>query len=291
MVSANSQSIFVSTVCLPWVQPINSRVSLYQSCGLNAIEFGGGVSVSKNSLSQIKRLGSQFLIHNYFPPPCNAFVLNLASGDDYIRQRSLDLVSEAIDLASHIGAPFYSVHAGFITDPTGFEQTSFVFPAPASPDEAASAMNRFIAAMKIVLDCADHFRVGVLVENNVCTPESCGKLLLQTAEEFLSLFSVLPSSHLGILLDTGHLNVTARTLGFDRTAFVEQVAPHVRAIHIHDNDGTADTHQPIRPNSWVIDVLHRPEFASLPLIVEAKFDDITELCQHVSWLKNEIERK
>ena len=287
----DSQSIFVSTNCIPGLQSIISRVSMYQRSGLNAIELGGGITVSDNSLSQITQTEARFLIHNYFPPPIDAFVLNLASDNNDILRRSLDMVSNAIDFAAHIGAPFYSVHAGFITDPEFFDGNSFVFPSPRSPDQADYAINRFTTAMKTVVDHAERRGVGILIENNVCSEQLRGKLLLQTAEEFLPLFSVLQSSHLGLLLDTGHLNVSARTLGFDRMSFIDKMVPYIKAMHIHDNDGIADTHQPIRPDSWVLDILRRPEFAALPLVVEAKFNSMTELCRHVEWLRNEIRRR
>lgn len=283
--------LFVSTACLPGVQSVTSRVSLYRSHGLDAIELGAGVSADKDNLSQVAGLECQFLVHNYFPPPPEPFVLNLASGDAGIRQQTLDFVSEALALTARLGAPFYSVHAGFITDPTSFGTTSFVFPMPASPDEAQCAMDRFIATLEIVTDHAQRLGVQVLVENNVCSPELSGKLLLLTADESLRLFRALPSPYLGVLLDTGHLNVTAHTLGFDRMSFVDEVAPYVRAFHIHDNDGAADTHQPIQPGSWVLDVLRRPEFAGLPIVVEARFEAVTDLRRHVDWLNMELGRE
>ena len=291
MAGSNTHSIFVSTVCLPGVQPITSRISLYRSHGLNAIELGAGVSVDKDSLSQVAGMGCQFLVHNYFPPSPEPFVLNLASGDDSIRKRSLDLISEALALTARLGAPFYSVHAGFITDPTSFGMTSFVFPMPASPDEPQFAMDRFTTALEIAVDRAQHLGVQLLVENNVCSHELRGKLLLDTADEFLTLFHILPSPYLGILLDTGHLNVTAHTLDFDRMSFVDEVTPYIRAFHVHDNDGIADTHQPVQPGSWVFDVLRRPEFAGLPIVVEARFETVADLRRHVDWLKTELGRE
>lgn len=291
MAGSNAHSIFVSTACLPGVQPITSRISVYRGHGLNAIELGAGVSADEDSLSQVAGMECQFLVHNYFPPPRNPFVLNLASGDNDIRQRSLDLVTQALTLTARLAAPFYSVHAGFITDPISFGTTSFVFPMPASPDEAQLAMDRFTTALETVLDHAQHFDVQLLVENNVCSRELRGKLLLLTADGFLKLFRVLPSPDLGILLDTGHLNVTAHTLGFDRISFVDKLAPYIRAFHVHDNDGKDDTHQPVQPGSWVLDVLRRPGFASLPIVVEAKFDDVTGLRRHVDWLKDELDSK
>jgi len=291
MAGSNTHSVFVSTACLLGVEPITSRISLYRSYGLNAIELGAGVSVDEDGLSQIAGMECEFLVHSYFPPPSTPFVLNLASGDVSICQRSLDFVLEALALTARLSAPFYSVHAGFITDPTSFGTTSFVFPIPATLDEARSAMNRFTTSLKISLDWAERLGVGLLVENNVCSHALRGKLLLQTAEEFLALFDVMRSPHLGILLDTGHLNVTAHTLGFDRMTFVDQTTAYVRAIHIHDNDGTADTHQPVQPGSWVLGVLRRPEFAGLPIVVEAKFDSVIELRRHVHWLWEQLGRQ
>jgi sugar phosphate isomerase/epimerase len=226
------------------------------------------------------------LVHNYFPPPPEPFVLNLASADAATRARSLELVLNALELTARLGAPFYSVHAGFITDPTGFGTTSFIFPMPESPREGQAAFQRFVASLHEALNHARRLGVRLLVENNVCSPELRGKLLLQTAAEYSELFQALPDEHLGILLDTGHLNVSAHTLGFDRMAFVEQVAPHVGALHLHDNDGTADTHQPITETSWVQDVLRHLADQHVPLIIEARFAEAASVRQHADWLRS-----
>lgn len=286
-----THSVFASTACLPNSEPLKSRVALYRSHGLQAIELGAHVSVHKDRLTQVANTDCSFLIHNYFPPPVEPFVLNLASSDQTVCKRSLSLVSEALVLSKRLGAPFYSVHAGFITDPTGFGTTSFIFPMPELSNETQRAKERFIDALNVALEEATRLDLQLLIENNVCSPELRGKLLLQTAAEFLELFEAMSTPHLGILLDTGHLNVTAHTLGFDPFDFVDQVAPYVRALHVHDNDGTADTHQPVQPKSWVLEVLRRPEFAPLPIVVEAKFDSVTELRQHVDWLKEELGRE
>jgi len=287
---ANVNPIFVSTVCLSELQSIDSRVTLYKRHGLDAIELGAGISSNEIIPSQISKMECQFLVHNYFPPPVDPFILNLASNNTNIRQRSIDFVSEAIALTASLGAQFYSVHAGFITDPTTFENNSFVFPTPTSPDAYHCALNRFTAALEVEINCAEHFGIGFLVENNLCTTALRGKLLLQTADEFIELFDKIKSKNLGILLDTGHLNVTAHTFGFDPISFVDQVAPHIRAFHVHDNDGITDTHQPIKPDSWILDVLRQPKFANLPIVIEAKFKNINDLYEHVNWLRLELKK-
>lgn len=283
--------IFTSTACLSGVQPLPSRIDLYRDHGLTAIELGAGVSVEKRSLSQIAKMEIQFLVHNYFPPPSEPFVLNLASSDEWVRQRSLAFVCSAIDLSARLNAPFYSVHAGFITDPSGFGKDSFVFPEPDSKDAGQFAMERFVGSLEAILGRAQRVGVRILIENNVCTSTLRGKLLLQTADEFLTLFRHLSSPYLGVLLDIGHLNVTARTLSLDRVAFVNKLTPHIRAFHVHDNDGTVDMHLPIMPDSWAFDLISRSDFMHLPLVIEARFRTMVGLFEHVKWLRRELRRE
>lgn len=288
MIMRTSPSIFVSTACLPGGEHILSRLSQYLENGLCDVELGARVLVDQDALAKLSEMKGRFLIHNYFPPPADPFVLNLASADASIRQRSLDFVSNALVLSARLSAPFYSVHAGFITDPTAFGTTSFIFPMPTTRDESRFAMRRFIESLGVVAKHVQQLGVQLLIENQPCSQELRGKILLQTAAEFKELFQNLPSQNLGILLDTGHLNVSAHTLGLDRIAFVDQVAPYIRAFHVHDNDGMVDIHQPVQAGSWVLDILRRPEFAQLPLVVEAKFKNVNELRDHVNWLKAEL---
>jgi sugar phosphate isomerase/epimerase len=182
----------------------------------------------------------------------------------------------------------YSVHGGFVTDPIGFDGTSFVFPEPDSADAATRAQERFAEALRPAVARAEQLHVRLLVENNVCSERHVGKLLLQRAEEFAALFEALPSPALGALIDFGHLNVSARVLSFDRLEMISALAPHVGGFHVHDNDGLADSHRPIRAGGWVTEVLGRAEFAGLPAAVEARFDDAAELAEHVRWLEREI---
>jgi sugar phosphate isomerase/epimerase len=288
--NAGSRPVFVSTACLPQSAPLHRRLSVYGSFDLKRVELGARVSVTPEDVErvvgQVDR-GWQFLVHNYFPPPPVPFVLNLASEDEATRWRSLDLIDRALALTSRLGATYYSVHGGFVTDPVSFGTTSFVFP-PVRLGEASAAMDRFVATVTTALRSAERYGVQLLVENNVCSPELRGKVLFTTAQEFQDLFDAVPSPYLGMLLDTGHLHVSAATLGFDPEVFVSDVAPYVRAIHLHDNDGFSDTHRPADPRSPMMALLRRPEFAIVPLIVEAQFDGVADLREYVRGLREEL---
>jgi sugar phosphate isomerase/epimerase len=278
--------LFVSTSCIAAPQLLEGRVAEFLDNGLKYIELGAGVILDKNSLSWIKAQKCQFLIHNYFPPPSESFVLNLASSNADIRSQSINFVCATLQLCAQMSIPFYSVHAGFITDPVGFGETGFILPYPDSPDAPRQAMARFIDSLAICATEAKRLGLRVLVENNVCPQDLVGKLLLQRAEEFEELFRMLPARlPLGILLDTGHLNVSARTFGFDVMDFVHTLAPYVMAFHVHENDGVSDTHQPVQEGSWIVELLNRKQFERLPVVLEARFDNVSAIVQHVDWLK------
>jgi sugar phosphate isomerase/epimerase len=283
-------TIFVSTACLLGHQRLTERLNLYQRNGFNDIELGARVSVERDIISNLKTWDGNFLIHNYFPPPKTSFVLNLASVNEEIRRRSVGLVCTALALSSCLGAPFYSVHAGFVTDPTAFGGKSFVFPTPSSTAERDRALGRFAETVRECMETAEMLGVDLLIENNLCAHEHKKILLLQTPDEFEEFYDICTDGKPGILLDTGHLNVSAHTLEFDRMDFVERLVPHIRALHLHDNDGNEDSHQPALGGSWVIELLKESQIQKLPWIVEAQFSSIDQLCSHVDWLRNEIRK-
>jgi len=286
--------LYVSTACLSPAEGLLARLTAYEAHGLNAIELGAGVTIGDPGVFETKNLpalktgGRRFLIHNYFPPPRESFVLNLASPDDALRRRSLDFVTAALDLAARLDVPYYSVHAGFVVDPLEMGPTSFRFPPLPSPDEPRRAMERFVSAIEPAVSHAESVGVGLLVENNVCPADLRGKLLLQTAEEFRDLLDACPSESLGVLLDTGHLQVAARTFGFDCAGFVDALGPYVKVVHVHDNDGFVDTHEPIGADGWAAKMLGTPPLADVPVVVEARFDSMDSLLAHVRWLESDV---
>ena len=286
----NPQVIFVSTACVKGQQPLIERINDYQAAGIEGIELGMNVAVEPGNIDQLATMEGNFLVHNYFPPPEKSFILNLASEDIGVRQQSIDLAKRALDLSQALGAPFYAIHAGFVSDPCGFGNPYFLFPEITDADARPKALARFLDALGIVHQYALEREVELLVENNVCAPEIFGQVLLDSTEEYPALFKAIDSQTFGLLVDFGHLNVAAHTLGFDRLDFIDQLAPYIRYFHVHDNDGTHDSHNPVEPGSWVLEVLRRPDFAAIPLVVESKFEDVFSLAKHVKWLQEELER-
>jgi sugar phosphate isomerase/epimerase len=268
--------IHASTACVG-TRDLWETLDAYRAAGLTAVELGATRIDDVSDLAQrLRDTGLDFAVHNYFPPPREPFVLNLASPDDGIRRRSLELARNAIDLCADIDAPFYSVHAGFVLDPVGRDGDGFAFADP-EPGAADVALDRYADAYAQLSRHGGERGVAVLVENNVCTPSLRGKLLLQTTDEFAELRRRVPET--AILVDTGHLNVSARTFGFDPTEFVEALGPAIGGWHLHANDGSADTHDPAAPGWWAIEML-----GTAPVVVEARFETVEELADYVAWL-------
>ncbi len=253
--------------------------------GLGGLELSSGLPYSPEILSQAQAAKDRklrLLVHNYFPPPREPFVLNLASPDSVTLEASLKLCREAIDLSAHLGAPFYSVHSGFAmrlsADQLGQPET-----------QAGLAQDRLIdrgEAEKIfrhsVGELSQHAKnrgVGLLLENNVVTSKqvAAGRahtLLMTSPKEMCAFVDDLQDSNVGLLLDTGHAKVAAAALGFSPGECFDLLGDRVRALHLSDNDGHADSNRPFSQDAWFAPFL--AERKNIPAVIEVYRLDAAE---------------
>jgi len=281
---------YASTAALADSADLWERLGDYRRAGLTAVELGAGVRPTSTPIdleslaTSLRELEVSLLVHNYFPPQQVPFFLNLASRDDEIRARSVKMVEGGLTLSARLGASHYSVHGGWVTDPTGVGRTSLILAEPIDSDAARTAGERFAYSVDHLLALAESLEVDLLIENNVCSPELVGKVLLASGEDFDRFLLRFRSERLGILVDLGHLRISAETLGFTPEAFVDEMAPHIRAFHAHDNDGKTDLHEPVQEGSWALGILRRPEFVDAIAVDEARFVSAAALARHVEFL-------
>jgi sugar phosphate isomerase/epimerase len=209
------------------------------------------------------------LIHNYFPTPETPFVLNLASLNPVIREKSVEHCRQAIRLARQVGSPFYSVHAGFCVDPDAKDLGKTFQFGTHIPREAH--WEAFIGALRMLVQEAEQQGVDLLVENNVTIasnigPDGIPPLLCTAPEETGRMLKEISSSRFGMLLDIGHLKVSALSIGFDPEAFIRTVQTKLKAIHHNDNDGLVDNNKPCGPSYWFLPYM--PLFKSATHILE-----------------------
>jgi sugar phosphate isomerase/epimerase len=291
----SAAAIYASTACLPRQFPtLGAQLAAMTAAGLDAIELGYSPPLADLALPRdLGRFPARYLVHNYFPAPTEPFVLNLASQHATTLSRSREFCHTAIELSAALGAPFYSVHCGFLAelDPSSLGR-KLTF---ADVTDYERGYATFVESLQELVTVAEHANIVLAVEPNVVAAFNLiegrnALLMLAEPREFFRLLKDFSGRRLGVLLDLGHLNVSATTLGFAHHEFVEAVAPRIAGFHVHDNDGVVDQHRPIAADSWVLEMLRQPRFAAAPIVVEAKFPDTDALARHCIWLKKSLNR-
>lgn len=276
-------SVHVSTSAFP-NRRLEEIVPLAMANGFD-IELGSSLEHSAGFRECLDRARGaiRFLVHNYFPPPAEPFVLNLASADPSLRRQSLALCTESIDLCAELESPFYSLHAGFAIDLAPGELGRAWMqrrPEGVAPGARAEAYDRFLAAVRELALHASRKGVGLLVENNVVARENVNPgerspFLLADVEEILRFFEDVNDAHVGLLLDAGHAKVSSATLGDRPERYFERLSPFIRALHLSDNDGLRDEHRPFGREAWFAQFLKR--HASVPMVLEVNRLTIGEM--------------
>lgn len=254
---------------------------------IHHIELASGTAWTPDLLDGVRKMSGSFnyLVHNYFPPYEDPFVLNLASGEEVTRRRSQAHCRLAVDLCRELNAPFFSVHAGFAFAGKPENLGGNVTLLPRISLEEAHEI--FVKSLRDLCSYAAGKHIQVAVENNVVHPFNlvAGKNqmgLCATAEDILHTHAEVGAANLAFLIDVGHLKVSANSLRFDRESFLDKVAPYVAAFHLSDNDGTADQNRAFGDEAWFLPRL--ADFPHAAMIVEAySLDppDILETCRVV----------
>ena len=260
--------LYSSTSCLKG--DVFDILDLYAEAGFRNVELGSSHPYNeKISPETIGEYGFNYLVHNYFPPHKEPFIINTASQDRAILNRSLDQLKTSIDFCNSIGAQLFTFHSGFRADP----DINFRFKTDQIVPHNV-AMKTFIASVIELNKYAGYRGIKIAIENNVLAPHNLvnGKnelLLMCEYWEFEHLLNMINSGNLGILLDLGHLKVTSNTLGFDADNFIQRIKDKVFAIHLHENNGKADQHLYPEKGDWSLGVVNK-HFSDVPVVLEVQ---------------------
>jgi len=263
--------------------------------GLAGIELSSSLPLSASEFMAVKQQilpGTHFLVHNYFPQPPEDFVLNLASSDSDILKKSRDHCMHAVRFCSAVASPFYSVHAGF-----AFNASPTDLGKPLTHlmrGNILQAKKVFAESLSLLCLQGQTSDVRILVENNVLAPFNLinGKnelLLGITAEDLLEIIAMVNMPNLGLLIDIGHLKVSARTLGFSADLFLKSLQANIEALHLSENDGIVDSNSQFAGNAWFLK--HLENLNTEYLVLEINEEAISDISRMVSILKNNTNNK
>lgn len=225
----------------------------YLNQGFKAVELSGGI-YDKNQLENLMKLlpNLNLQVHNYFPPPEDPFVLNLASNDQVIFNKSISHIRKAIDFAIELGRPIYSFHAGFLFDPTHNQLGKPIFKQKLN--DRSKTLDIFINRVKGLAEEYKESGVILLIENNVLTKRNFvnfngNPFLLVDSSECNYFMENMPEN-VKLLVDVAHLKVSSKTLNFCPEKMLKECEKWTYAYHLSENDGITDSNSPVLYDSW-----------------------------------------
>ena len=263
--------IYVSSACSS-KKNIREAIEELAQLGIQNIELTGGTVFYQDYEKDILRLKEEYnlnyLVHNYFPPHQESFVLNLASLNDAIYQKSLNHCLNAIALSKKLGANKLGFHAGFLIDVSVREIGKKI--TASQLFERKQSLSRFRDAWltlqeKAELDLILYLENNVLSYSNYQSFNQVNPLLMTNYEGYLELKEIMDFN---LLLDVAHLKVSCNSLGLNFEDELSKMLPLSNYVHLSDNDGKHDQNKGFNKNSELLQVLKQYDFDGKTITLE-----------------------
>ena len=261
--------IYISSSCIK-SDKIKDSILKIAGEGYNNIELSGGTNYYYGYIDDLidlkKKFNLNYIIHNYFPPPEDHFVINLASSCKDIYIESINHVIRAIELAKKLEINKIGVHAGFLVDPNVEE-----LGRPISPKHFINkkdSIKRFCEAVKILQQKSGNIKI--YFENNVLSKinHNTFKRNIFLFTNYIDLLELYKFVDFPIILDIAHLKVSCKSLKIDFEDQFRKLFNLSNYIHLSDNDGLTDSNHKINKNSDLFNFLKQFDFSNKIVTLE-----------------------
>lgn len=145
---------------------------------------------------------------------------NLTCENSHIRAAVLETYKQTIVFAAGLGASHVVIHPGFCN---------------ASVFDKTQARQRAAQAIEELFEFNRPYGLTLLIENVGSNATS-----LYTMEEYIEYCNSLPPEG-GALIDVGHAYIN----GWDFETLLGRLGNRLVSMHLHDNNGSCDSHSPI----------------------------------------------
>lgn len=192
--------------------------------GLEHVEFKRGYLGSRETPSAT-RIGQTAAAHDLTVSMHVPFRdCNVAAFDARTRQAAVDAVEATITDAAAADALAVVAHAGSV---------------PARYPDRIRERSRTgaIESLDRLATHADRVGVPLALENQ---PRTDRDRRFTTSPDALAALIEATDASVDVTLDVGHATAT----GQDWRTYVDRFGDRIRAVHMHDNDGTRDAHEP-----------------------------------------------
>ena len=203
----------------PYRQLVDKYLELFLRYGINP-EIGFDAlaleTASQEAMAEMARLmeeqGRTITFHGPF--------MDLASGglDERIREVTAWRLQRTMELVPLFRPLSIVFHAGY--DERRYHA------------HRAEWLSGSLATWEPLIQQAEEMGVVIHLEN----------VYEQTPEMILTLIEEMDSENLGFCLDMGHMNVFGEVA---LSEWLDALGPHLKEVHLHDNNGHSDSHGPI----------------------------------------------
>lgn len=283
--------IYISSSCIK-DKNIKKSLQTILASGIKNIELSGGTNYYGElecDLIKLKKAHDiNFLCHNYFPPPQEHFVLNLASMNEEIYRKSLNHYIKAIELSQKIGSPKFALHAGFLMDISLNEIGKKISEKKIIKKEIA--IERFCEGfIKLKQYLGD---LELYIENNVYSHMNAKQFnfknifMLTSSENYIDLRRNIDFK---LLLDVAHLKVSTKTLGLDFNKELSFLLNESDYIHLSENNGFVDNNEIIHENSYIWEIIksNKVSMDTVTLEIYDDFEKVINLYKKINEFVNE----
>ena len=261
--------IYFSSTCSKF-EDFGDIVDEMVDLGIRNIELSGNLKFNPDILTHMRLLRDKhrlnLMVHHYFPPPQEPFVLNLASQNPDIRKKTFSLIQQVSDLIEQLDIPVYGVHGGHCVDMLPEMKNLHFIIDEQTKVEKQKALKTFQENVDYIIREFSPRKRKMAVENLFVASKDQHYALLATPDQIDRFMEFARGyDNLGLLLDLGHLNVTARTFGFDAVSharfLLKNYSQKIFQLHLSENDGSFDVHHVHKEDSWQLEILE--DFSSI----------------------------
>lgn len=251
---------------------IRESVLALAEAGIRNIELTGGTKYypdyERDLLELQDKYDLNYLVHNYFPPPSQPFILNLATLNDELYQQSIEHCKRAIGSCKRLGSRKYGVHAGFLIDFSTTEIGRKI--GYRTLNDRQMSLTRFFDAWNILLEEAGE-EVRLYIENNVFSETNSktyhgeNPFLLTDSGSYRELQDEI---NFTLLLDLAHLKVSVHSLGLDFNDEAGKLISLTDYLHLSGNDGLHDQNFGLENDMEIQNVLKNSDLSGMTITLE-----------------------
>ena len=268
---------------------INSDISKalegLDTLDIDGIELGSTHAYQSNIGNIIsKNWVGRIVTHNFFPPMKDVeFVMNIASDDIDIRNKSVNHAVFCIKFAASIGAEVYTVHPGFTAKPDIHKNTNYTYDFSFNDEKVDKKISfvNMVKSLKLLIKIAKKNKIRLAIETEGSLTKT-GVLLMESMDEYDQIFSIFRED-IFLNLNLAHTRFASIEHGFKVKEFIKKYYEKIILVEISHNNGKVDQHLPLVGDSYVFDYLHL--LPDVPCILEFRNSTINQIKYSISLMR------